>query len=496
MMAIEKGKLINLKFEPSVDEQLLLNDISSKNVMLIYWVDELLHRVISLIILLVMSQETSNKTIPRILYLTKRNSQDNIKKNLNDLLDKTITIHNGGILPIARKMDYNRFSIIISTPKTVKNDFKDNFFSMNHFSLVMIDYAEMGASSSSLRYLTNHLKESQVIGISKEQNLNKIQQACINLKLKEIIKIENEELGSNRNNIQHLSFPLPKEYWLVLNLLDRIRRNELHHLEQLGFAVSPKSNIREISAIHSSLLNDKNGKLLMKTANLQRIMNMQKIVVSEGFSSVIKYLKSLNQRLEEKDRFVGRQSIVFFLNHPIIRKLQEFFSLVGELEHPKVRLVNKLVNKYDSGISIVTNNHFNAKFLLEYLQEREVKVLYLSQPISSFSTLQLEKKLFSYTGKKTQVCITNTANQFIADNSKIIIAYDVSADIVRSLENLETSILRVFLLAKQTADDARFNYLKNLGSNTSIDFSNVNKFLQGKDGGKEGGEIISKTNQY
>ena len=50
------------------------------------------------------------------------------------------------------------------------------------------------------------------------------------------------------------------------------------------------------------------------------------------------------------------------------------------------------------------------------------------------------------------------------------------------MENLETSILRVFLIAKQTADDARFNYLKRLGSDKNIDFGSVNQFLQGKEG--------------
>ena len=76
------------------------------------------------------------------------------------------------------------------------------------------------------------------------------------------------------------------------------------------------------------------------------------------------------------------------------------------------------------------------------------------------------------------MCITYTANQFIAHNSNLIIAYDVSPDIVRSLENLETSIVRVFLIAKQTADDARFHYLKNLGKSSNIDFKNINEFLR------------------
>jgi hypothetical protein len=483
-MASAKGRLADLKFDPSIDEQLLLSQVQSKNVMLSYREEENLYRVVSLIILLVISQETSNATIPRILYLTKRNYQLKLKKKLNELVNQTVTIHNGGILPVARKQDYNRFSVIISTPKTVKNDLKEDFFPSNQFSLILIDYAEMGASSSSLRYLIDKLKELQIIGITRDQNLDKIKQACINLKLKEVIKIQNEEPSVIRSNIQHLSFPLPKEYWLVLNLLDRIKRNEMKHLEQLGFNVSSKSKIREIAAIHASVVKEKNSKLSIKTANLQRIMNLQKIVVSEGFPSVTKYLSGLNQRLKENENFVGRKSIIFFLKHPIIRKLQEFIDSYRELEHPKVRLVYNLVNKYNTGISIVTNNHSNSEYLKEYLKNHEITVIHLTQPITSFSKLQLGKKLYSFTGKKTQVCISNSANQFIADNSNIIIAYDVSADIVRSLDNLSTSILRIFLVAKQTADDARFNQLKKLGNSTNInysDYKDINQALQVKE---------------
>ena len=241
-MAVTKGKQVDLKFEPSVDEQLLLPKIKSKNTMLIFREESNLMRVITLLILLIISQETSNALIPRILFLTKRDSQEKIKKSLNDLFNQTVTIHNGGILPIARKQDYNRFSIIISTPKTVKNDLKENYFPGNHFSLVIFDYAEMGASSSSLRYLADQLQETQFVGISQEQNADKIQQACINLKLKEIIKVETEERDIVRSNIQHLSFPLPKEYWLVLNLLNRIKNNEMKHLEQLGFLEDLKTD--------------------------------------------------------------------------------------------------------------------------------------------------------------------------------------------------------------------------------------------------------------
>ncbi len=480
-MAVTKGKQADLKFEPSVDEQLLLPRIKSKNIMLNYREERTLMRVITLLILFVISQETSNTLIPRILYLTKRNSQEKIKKGLNELVNQTVTIHNGDILPIARKQDYNRFSIIISTPKTVKNDLKEKFFLENHFSLVLVDYAEMGASSSSLRYLANQLQETQFVGITQEQNENKIQQACINLKLKEVVKVNSEESKVIRSNIQHLSFPLPKEYWMVLNLLDRIKKNELKHFEQLGFSVSPKSKIREISAIHASVVKEKNSKLMMKTANLQRIMNLQKIAVSEGFPSIMEYFSKLHQRLEGNQNFVGRKSIEFFLQHPVIKKLQEFITLVGELEHPKVRLVYNLVNKYNTGVSIVTNNHSNSEYLYKYLEERGITAIHLKKPITSFSQINLEKSLFAYSGEKTQVCISNSANQLIADKSKIIIAYDVSADIVRSLDNLNTSILRVFLIAKQTADDARFNHLKNYGSsayNNKNNFNYVNQVLR------------------
>ena len=84
-MAMTKGKQADLKFEPSVDEQLLLHQIKSKNIMLIYREESNLMRVVTLLILLIISQETSNALIPRILLLTKRNSQEKIKKSLESI---------------------------------------------------------------------------------------------------------------------------------------------------------------------------------------------------------------------------------------------------------------------------------------------------------------------------------------------------------------------------------------------------------------------------
>ena len=229
-MTLESEHPKEINFESSVDEQLLLAQIQTKSVMLFYKEEELLLRLLAMIILYNIAQNTSKAAIPRILFLTKRKLQEEVKQKMKKLLNKTVTIHNGGILPVARKKDYNLFSIIISTPKTVKNDLKENFFLKNHFSLVFIDHAEIGASSSSLRFLANHLDSTQFIGITRDQNLEKIKQACINLKLKEVLKVHHNESSTTRNNIQHLSFPLPKEYWFVLKILDRIKTNEVSHL--------------------------------------------------------------------------------------------------------------------------------------------------------------------------------------------------------------------------------------------------------------------------
>ena len=471
-----------IKFSPTVEEQVKLSDIRDKNVLLSYSKEEGLYRLVTLVVLLFISKKTATEErVPRVMFLTKRNIQKKVKKKLKETLDKTTTIHNGSILPIARKRDYERFNFIISTPKTLKNDFKDSFFSPDHFSLVFIDYAEVGSSSSTLRYLTEKLENVQLIGLSKERNKDKLICACNNLKLEEVVKVENEILPTKRSKIQHYFIPLPQEYFIVLGLLDQIVNNELKHLQNLGFSVTPKSTLREITAIHACLIDENNTRLLVKTANLQRIINLRKIIISEGFPSAVKYFEGLEERVKVKESFIGKKSIQVFLTNQLIRKLSEYLTLLKNLQHPKLRLLLKLVDKYQNGIAIATNNQSNAIFLQEIFNEQNISCIHLPKPISTYSPLLLEKALSSYDAKTIQICIANSANQILARFSKIIIAYDLSADIFNSLNSLDTSIPRIFLIAKQTSEDARFNHLKNLGQKSdfnTIDIKEINAYLR------------------
>ncbi|PWI47273.1 hypothetical protein CEE45_12820 [Candidatus Heimdallarchaeota archaeon B3_Heim] len=403
-----------LKFTPSLDEQILLAKIQRQNCLIQYRLEEKLNRILSLLISLHISREKTHESIPRVLILTKRQIQDIFRAGIQDTLNQIITIHNGLILPQARKLDYSRFSIILSTPKTVKNDFKEDFFVKDHFSLIVIDYAEMGVSSSTLRFIIKKLKPNQVVGLSREKNTIKLGQACVNLELTEFVNIDGNA-RRERSNIQYYSLPLPKEYFFVLDILNQLKKNRLIQLEKLGFGVTVKSTPQEVAAIHTSLLNEKNRKLLVKTANLQRIMTMQRMVISQGFPALISYFDDICHRLNDNDYVIGRKALVQFLGNPIINKLNEYVRLFSELVHPKFRQVLKLLEDYGSSVSLVTNNRYNAKFLQEKLNEKGVSTINITQPISSLKRIQLEKKLFAFSGKKTRVCITNTANELIAN---------------------------------------------------------------------------------
>jgi hypothetical protein len=475
-------RISKIKFKPTIHEQLLLPLVLEKNVLLSYSDNKRLFRAISLISLLFLSQKIlDSRKKSRILFLTKRNRQESVKKALKENLDKIVIVHNGSMLPLARKQDYNIFNMILSTPKIIKNDLKESYFSPDHFQLVIIDYAEMVSSSSSLRYLVKYLKATRIIGLSTERDTTRLQQTCINLRLEEVCKVEDHLILPNRLKVQHYILPLPQEYYFVLNLLDRIKRNELKHLQNLGYSVTPKSTLREITAIHASLINGKQRKILVKTANLQRIMNLQKTIISGGFPTVIEYFEELKKRSELRSNFVGKHSIQIFLSNPVIKKFYEYLTLVKDLQHPKLRFLMKLIREHKNGVSIVTNNHSNAEFLYKTLRQYDFSAIHIDKPISSFSKLNLEKLLFSYGGRTIQVCISNSVNQTIADMSKIIIGYDLGSEIFYQMNALETAIPRVFLITKQTSEEAQFNqlvHLLNKSDSNFIDVTAINKSLK------------------
>ncbi len=295
-------------------------------------------------------------------------------------------------------------------------------------------------------------------------------QICKNLHIKEVQQLEEIQNTFERSNIQYYSVPLPQEYFFVLGLLDQLRQHELTGLQKLGYNVSPKSTSREISAIHESIKKEgADKKQLVVTGNLQRIMKLQKLIISQGFHSALQYFDSLETRQKVEENYQGKQAIITFLNDIKIQKLREFLKIQENLFHPKTQMILKIISEYKSGISIVTHNYDNARFLKQHLEKNGFSnIIQLEQPISSMSQLNLEKAILHFTDGKSNICITNSINTFIARNAKIIIAYDVNAEIIDTLNNLSIDIPKVFLLAKQTNEEARFFNLKRLGTRAQV----------------------------
>ncbi|MHA1214395.1 MAG: hypothetical protein ACTSPG_03820 [Candidatus Hodarchaeales archaeon] len=466
-----------LSFSPSLEEQMLLPNVKEKNCLIVYPVESDLIRIISLVISFFKKTQSKSK----ILIITRLRSQNSIKDKLKSLLDYKITCLNGSILPNARRQDYIRYSVIISTPKMTRNDLKEKFLPLESFSLVIILNAEMAVSSSSLRYITRKMAGSRIIALTQVVNTERLEQVCNNLNIKEIHSIRRDRTKNGDVNTQHYSLPLPEEYFFVLRMLDSLKKFIIGQLQQKGFKISLESDFKEINALHQSLEEENNTKLMIVTGNLQRVIILQRIVISQGFKGVIAYFKELKVRIESPAEFKGRKAIEVFLADEKIKKLYEYIELNTELEHPKVQMLSKLIEKEKKGgISIVTHNYYNADFLCKLLKDKGRSVLQLKEPITSLRELELKKQLLPFTEKKVEVCITNSLNEYIAQNANIIIIYDVSANIIEISGQLNTDTPRVFLLSKDTNEEARYYYLKRLGNKSfnNLDFSNLNEKLK------------------
>lgn len=477
--------LTKLNFTPSLSEQLLLPKIHDHNTLIVYSKEKPLTRILSLIILFYLNSQASLQTPPKILLLMKRGNQQKVQSLLKAHLDRSITVHNGSILPNARRQDYNRCSVILSTPKTVKNDLKEKYIKKEFFILVVIVDAKMGTSSSSLRFLMNKLKNNRTIGLTQETDTERLGQICKNLQLEEVQQLEEIQTRPEKCDIQHYSIPLPQEYFFILELLNQLRKHEISGLQNLGYDVSLKSTFRELTAIHESIKEEGvHKKHLVATANLLRIITLQKIIVSQGFPSALEYFDSLELRLKEKTNFQGKYAIAEFLNDIKMQKLKEFLNSQSHLLHPKSQMILKMIAKYQTGISIVTHNYYNANFLKNYLEQNGFSnVIQLEKPISSLSQLNLEKAILHFSEGKSDICISNSINDIIAQHAKVIIAYDVNAETIDKLNELNYNIPKVFLLAKQTNEEARFFYLKRLGSSSSspdLDLNIINQSLAKK----------------
>ncbi|MHA1974461.1 MAG: hypothetical protein ACTSW1_15795 [Candidatus Hodarchaeales archaeon] len=466
-----------LRFSPSIEEQMLLPNVKDKNCLIVYPIESDLIRILTLFIS--FFKKSYNKK--KILIISKLRNQNNVKDKLKSFLEYKMTCLNGSILPNARRQDYIRFPVILSTPKMTRNDIKEKFLPYDSFSLVLILNAEMAVSSSSLRYIIRKMKSSRIVALTQMTNKEKIEQICNNLNLKEVHSIQRTISRGNASNTQHYSLPLPEEYFFILKMLNSLKKYIITQLQQKGFKISIESDFKEINALHQSLEEENNTKLMITTGNLQRVLILQRIVISQGFKGVISYFNELKEKLSDSADFKGKMALEVFLEDQKIKKLLEYIELNAELEHPKIKMLLKLIDKErEGGISIVTHNYYNAEYLCKLLKDEGRSVLRIKEPITSIREVELKKQLLAWTERKVEVCITNSLNGYIAQNADIIIIYDVSANIIEIDYQLRSDTPRIFLLAKETNEEARYYYLKRLGNRTSydLDFSSLNKKLK------------------
>ncbi|NHJ01633.1 MAG: hypothetical protein EAX86_05790 [Candidatus Heimdallarchaeota archaeon] len=445
-----------------------------KNILFLYSSEEKLARAIAILSLFHMNQ-TLEPLTSKVLIISRRNIQKEIQVSLSKILDSRITILNGSILPQARLNDYERYPIILATPKTVKNDLKEKMIPNKKFSLLLILNAEMGASSRSLRYITQKMGEIRLCAFSNIYSSEKIRALCENLLLQEVVELENIN-SSNRENVLRYSLPLPEQYIFILDILNQIKSFEIKQLQNKGFILTNKCTFREIVAIHESLKTEsRSGELLIQTGNLQRIFTLQKIIVSQGFRAALNYLNELDIRRKDKGEFIGRRAIEIFLSDPKIKKIFQYIELYEDLNHPKSQFLLKLLSNFRSGVSLVTHNFENSVFLKDLLIENCYSVIHFKQPISSIPRLELDKRLQHFKLRNSHVCISNTINDIIEDYAEVIIAYDVNAENVDKLNKVKRPIPRVFLLSKQTNEESRFFYLKNIGKRDYLKANEIEK---------------------
>jgi len=464
MSTDERVNLINnLGFIPSLEEQLLLPSLLDHNILVVYRENSNLLRMMSLVSLFMLKQK--KKQNQKILVILKPNFQNHILNGLktSSLINYRITALNGSILPNARKKDYQNCSIILTTPKTLKNDLKEeNLENYYNFQLIFILSAERCVGSSSIRYITKKLSKSRLIGCTQINNFERLFQVCNVLGLQEVISLQNET-GELKVNIHPYYIPYPKEYFFVLDLLDQLRKFEIDRLKYSGLNLTSKVSIRQINAVHERLKREGDTKVMIQTGNLYRIFLLLRIVISQGFGGVIDYFTNLESRLNSKkiDDQLGQKAISMFLNDIKIQKLREYIHLNREIPHPKIQVLFKLISQYSEGILILTHDYYNAKFIQKIFQENGLRVLHVENPISSFNEIDLKRCLLPFTERKVSICIANTVNSYLASYSLIIIAYDVATNTIETLNTLNVEIPRFFLIAKGTNEQNRFFSIQN-----------------------------------
>ncbi len=324
------------------------------------------------------------------------------QKELPELF-ATLEIFTGSVPAEKRESLFNKADIIFSTPQCISNDLKNNLYSLEDTSLLIIDEAHRCLKNYSYTSVVDYYKSQssnqRILGLtaSPGAELSIVKEICSHLNI-EKVESRTRDSPDVKPYLQELDFqkvevPFPSEFEEIRILLKKIYNEKISVLKNKNLLFGPANKItllqlqkRLFSQISKRNFQAMHGMSL--TAQAIKISHALELLETQTLSGVNTYLSSiLQQANEKKSRAVQ-----------ILAKSPEFNAalislralLAKNIEHPKVQVLSEIIKSEFSQNS-------NSKIII-FAQFRET-ILLLTRVLNKIPNVK--SKVFLGQAKKT-----------------------------------------------------------------------------------------------
>ncbi len=401
--------------------------------------------------------------------------------NFLNIPQEEMQVITGTVNPKKRKDIYETKRIIFATPQTIRNDIKNDIFSFENYSLLVIDEIHHGVGEYAYPYLAGvYMKQSKnprILGLtaSPSSENQKIKEICQSCHIEEIeIKTETDVDVApyvKEKKVEWVEVELPQTFVQIRDILNNALAERVERLQRLGFIRRTKATKKVLLDLQSKIFGKiKSGNrslfsYLSYATEAIKIEHALTLIETQGIRSLENYFRKLRTEKSGMKLLEDRKmSNAMFLSN----KLAE-----SGASHPKMAKLLEVVNRHlmedkEAMIIVFASYREMVKEIVSALQKLD-----LAKPIEFVGQRGLSQKeqiriIQDFREGKYNILVGTSISEEGLDipSMDIAIFYEPVPSEIRSIQrrgrvgrHSEGKI--IILMTKNTRDEAYYWVAKN-----------------------------------
>jgi len=344
----------------------------------------------TLIAMMLTIEEFKKNPLKKVLILAP--TKPLIEQHLKSFKEKLpenwadMQLFTGTTIAKKRKQIWQTAEFIFSTPQCISNDLKNNLYTLEDVSLLIVDECHRCLKNYAYNLIAQKFKtqsiNGKVLGLTASPGSDKmtIQKVCENLGITSV-EIRTRESPDVKPYLQELKYDkihvnFPAEFEEIKQLLKSIYEDKVRELKnrKVLFGFASKTSLletqRKIMRALSSGTRSLNMMVSASTcAQAIKLQHAIELLETQTKSSFISYLKELYKQAEEK-KSKGVQKLVKDIRFGKAYTL----ATILKMEHPKLERLfglveTKIIDEPDSKIIIFAQFRDTVKTIAEILEK-------------------------------------------------------------------------------------------------------------------------------